>query len=156
MLREDAERTHAEIVLRSRGEPRAFLGGVEPIVDPVMPELHAEGGLDRASVPFRMDMTDIAETGGRARILLFELISVGRVVERVGEVREEIQFVAEDVGLQAILGAAVTVTPVGRPGEIAGIAAVGRIHVPPTRQRARLDERERDLVARAPFALVET
>ena len=47
-------------------------------------------------------------------------------------------------------------TPVGRPGEIAGIAAVGRVHVAPPRQGARLDERERDLVARAPFALVET
>ena len=95
MLREEAERADAQIVLRSRGEADPVVGGVEPVIDPVMPELHAEGGLDRASIPFRMDMTDIAETRGRPRILLFELVPVGRVIERVGEVREEIQFVAE-------------------------------------------------------------
>jgi hypothetical protein len=103
-----------------------------------------------------MDVAHIAETGRGAGILLLELVAVDRIVQRVGEIGEQVQLVAEDVGLEAVLRTPMAMAPIGGPGNVARVPTVGRIHVAPRRKRAGLDERERDLVARAPFALVET
>ncbi|MFM2383262.1 MAG: hypothetical protein RL515_1249 [Verrucomicrobiota bacterium] len=155
MFGEEPERAHAQLMLGGGVVSHPVVGQVQAVVDPVVAELHAKGSLRGATIPFGMNMTDVTETSRGAGVLLLELVAVGRVAQRVGEIGKQVQLVAEDVGLEAVFGASVAMTPVGRPGKVAGIAAVGRIHVTPRRKRAGLDERERDLVARAPLALIE-
>ena len=142
-------------MLRGRGEPTTVIRGVKSVVDPVVTELEPRRNLGRTAGPFAMRVMGVAETGGGAGVLLLELVAVDRVVQRVGEVGEEVEVVAEDVGLQPVLGTAMTMTPVGRPRDVARVTPVRRIHVAPGRQRPRFDQRKRDLVARAPLALIE-
>ena len=107
----------------------ARLGVIQADVrDVVVAELHADGVLHRAAAPTapsRRWLTFAPLTN--AVIGLLELIAVHRVVEEEGEVREQVEVVADAVGGDLGGGVAARPLPLDRAAVAVGVAAVGRI-----------------------------
>ena len=132
--------------------PHPIVGLEEAVVDPVVPDLQAEGGLDIVSRPATEDGVACVEAAGPAMVALLELIAASRIREEVGEVREQIEVVVEAVGHEPRLRLVVGAMPFPLHAVALRVAAVGRIE-----RAEEADQRDRalrDLIARVPLAVI--
>ena len=94
--------------------------------------------------------------GDETMIGLLHLVAVHRIVEEVGEVREQIEVVADavrgDAGRRVAVAAAVL--PVGGPAVTIRVAAVGRIDRTEPADQAGADRAIGDLVGGIPLAVI--
>ena len=138
-------------------------GGVEAVADEVVADLQADAVLGLAPEERHVPLVGRLEARGHALVHLLELVGrrVGRVVQEVGEVREQVEVVVEGVGHQLRGGGVVAPVPLGNRAVALRVAAGGRV------QRAEAADLEaagdgvvaregalRDLVGAVPLAAI--
>jgi len=93
----DANHRLANLVFACRGKALPRRGVIEAHrAQPVPPQLHADGALGVSLEEVPQASIRHATTGREPSLGLLELIAVLGVVEKVGEVREQIQTAAEE------------------------------------------------------------
>ena len=93
-MRIDAQHRLADLVPPRRRQALSGGGSIQADrIEPVMPHLYADGALCVALEKVSQSPGGDATAGGEPPLGLLELIAVVRIVEEVGEVREEIQAV---------------------------------------------------------------
>ena len=95
-LRIDRRHRLADFVLARRRQPLAVFRAIETDrVEPITPHLHADGALGVPLEEMTQPPVRDSAAGGDAALGLLELIAVLRVIEEVGEIREQVQAVVQ-------------------------------------------------------------
>ena len=83
-------------------------------------------------------------------VRLLELVAVHRIVEKVREVREEIEVVADPVRADLRAHVLASALPLDRPAVAVGVAAVGLVDCAKPVDASRRDRARRNLIGRIP------
>src|SRR5262249_34676165 len=102
-----------DMIRARRAEAIGALGVIEAVADIVAPDLQAEGIVRLHPKELAKPGLAGLETKGDAFVDLLELIAPLRVIEEVGEVREQIEIVVETVEQDARGAGRVAPPPVG-------------------------------------------
>ena len=135
-----------------RTDARTCLRVVQAVINIIVLQLQTDG-VDRfLAQAFDVPAMRQIDAGCHAPVTLIKLITLYRIVEKVGEVGIQIQTILNHVGIDAGGFAGAGLTPFARhamPLRRAAIAVVDRAK---TRQRAGLQGAQGDLIGRVPFA----
>jgi hypothetical protein len=154
-LPEDPEGGLVEGIVANRLETLACHGAVQAdIAHRVVPGLAADGVLDVPSEEARHPPVRHAPTGRHAAVRLLDLVAVDRVLEEVGEVREEIEPVAEHEAGHPRRRAARGPLRVGGKAVAVGLAPVRVVDVSESSDEPLVDRPLRHLVGRVPVGPV--
>jgi hypothetical protein len=114
VLREDAKRRLVHRVFANRGEPAPSGGVIEAnLTDAIASQVRAEDELRRPTSQRSQTPMRHAAAADPSTVGLLELIAVDGIVEEIGEIREQVQLVSNEVGVGARHRAGAALLPVG-------------------------------------------
>src|SRR5882724_1063759 len=96
-------------------------------MDVVVAALHADAGLYLEAAKPPIEGVPCVEAAKGAAIELVELVAIDGVIEEIGEVVEELQVGAHDIGADLALAVLARLRPIAGQAEAAGRPTIGGI-----------------------------
>ena len=143
-----------DVILARRRHPLARFCVVQTVEGVIVLQLQADGGVRLHLIRMRMPGVAGVDAAGDAPVRLAELVAIDRVVEKIGEVRIQLELVADQVSARFRGGVAAGPAPHAGEAVAAGGAAIGSIDGVEARQRTGVDRALRHLVGGVPLAAV--
>lgn len=114
-------------IVANGGQDGALKGREQADVDIVATSLQSDAGSSLDAGKPGIETLAGVETVDRAAVKLGELVAIDGIIEKIGEVVEELERGTDHIGIDLALANVARLRPAARQAEAAGCSAIGRV-----------------------------